>query len=82
MVTAFGKFCRKLRIENDEILQNMYVKLNWAVKCSMICDIMIVVKAGDKYACVCGFLAATHFYRNSLPPCLGRWETAALNLKC
>lgn len=28
MITAFGKFCRKLRIENDEILKNMADKLH------------------------------------------------------
>ena len=27
MLTAFGKFCRKLRIERDEILKNMADKL-------------------------------------------------------
>lgn len=27
MLTAFGKFCRKLRIERDEILKNMSDKL-------------------------------------------------------
>lgn len=27
MLTAFGKFCRKLRIEKDEILKNMSDKL-------------------------------------------------------
>lgn len=28
MITAFGKFCRKLRIEHDEILKDMASKLN------------------------------------------------------
>jgi len=27
MITAFGKFCRKLRIDNDELLQDMATKL-------------------------------------------------------